>query len=123
VSSPLYRVGAGTRKGYGGLKIISDASRWKRWDLTTKNDLLGFIHNPSSLNGSTKSWNQLDPTGFQVDEIDLKGWVDYSVLLKTADFFSFSAGFGDSEADRIPKTESFFDWSSGKPILTKSENV
>lgn len=123
IDSPLYRIGAGTRKGFGSLKIIPELSYWKKWDLTIKDDLLDFIHNPGSLNGNTKSWNQLDPAEFQVDEIGSKGWVDYSVLLKATDFFSFSAGYGDHDADRIPKTESFFDWSSGKPILTKSENV
>ena len=41
---------------------------------------------------------------------------------KPQDFFLFNAGFGDDDADSMPKKECFFDWTSGKPELSKIED-
>jgi CRISPR/Cas system CSM-associated protein Csm3 (group 7 of RAMP superfamily) len=36
--------------------------------------------------------------------------------LKPDDFFLFGSGFGNEDADMIPVRETYFDWSSGKPV-------
>jgi len=114
LSSPAYRIGAGTRKGFGRIRIISNQSKTISWDLRKEEELKAYLNKSSSLNHDTSSWND-----FVVykDDNDLEGWQDFTINLKAKDFFSFSAGFGDEEADNKPKTERYFDWSSGKPEL------
>lgn len=117
IASPAYRIGAGTRKGFGKLKIISSLSASLELNLKEETDLKLYLQKSSSLNEDISEWKALNIENNQ----EMKGWKDYSFKMKSKDFFSFSAGFGDDEADNKPKTEKYFDWSSGKPVLTKQE--
>lgn len=120
INSPSYRIGSGTRKGFGRIKINPNQSKTVAWNLKEKNDLIAYLNTSSSLNHDTTSWNDISLS--ESGEL-LTGWQDFSVTLKARDFFVFSAGFGDNEADSKPKKESYFDWSTGKPKLTKDEST
>lgn len=113
IASPAYRIGAGTRKGFGKLKIVSSLSKFVSWDLRKEDDLKLYLKKSSSLNDDVSEWSNLS---IKADS-DLNGWQDFSIGLKGKDFFSFSAGFGDGQADNKPKKERYFDWSSGRPEL------
>lgn len=116
ISSPIFRIGAGTRKGFGRLKIVNEQSKTKVFDF--KHDLNDYLEKSSSLNNLLKNWDSLN-----IDEQndDIKDWIKYELRLKVKDFFLFSAGFGDEDADNKPKTENYFEWSSGKPVLTTKD--
>ena len=111
---PIFRIGAGTRKGFGKIKVVSESSFSKTFDLTNAADLTSYLNKTSSLNSSTENWTKLKLS----DAVDLTNWTKYALEIKPKDFFLFSAGFGDEDADAVSKTEKFFEWSTGKPQLT-----
>lgn len=117
IASPAYRIGAGTRKGFGKLKIIPELSRSIFWNLKKEKDLISYLQKSGSLNDDISNWQPLELNSSP----GLKGWKSYCLKLEPKDFFAFSAGFGDDEADSKPKKERYFDWSSGKPKLTDKD--
>ncbi|MBK8880128.1 MAG: hypothetical protein IPN74_16835 [Haliscomenobacter sp.] len=54
IHQPLFRLGAGTRKGFGKLKVIS--CKAQVFDLQTKNDLLTYLAHGNSLNENLVGW-------------------------------------------------------------------
>lgn len=118
LNSPSYRIGAGTRKGFGRIKIIAQHSKTVSWDLRDEEQLKAYLNKSSSLNHNTSNWK-----GFVTDENAnvFEGWQEFTIRLKAKDFFSFSAGYGDKQADNKPKTERYFDWSNGKPVLIEED--
>lgn len=105
-----FRVGGGTRKGLGEIKVESCLT--KTFRLSQHNDLAAYLAKSSSLNGDYSTWDEHTPT-----ILGHSGLVEYRVSLTPKDFFFFGAGFGDEDVDDKPKTEFFFDWSSGKAVL------
>lgn len=116
-SNPSFRIGGGTRKGYGKLKVIKLAEI--EWDLTTKTGVENYLAMDNSLNIPT-SLGWVEPAN-QTNEAD--GFTSYSIKLNAKDFFMFGAGYGDDEADATYKTEKFFSWESGKPLLVTKPYV
>lgn len=116
-ASPVFRIGAGTHKGFGKVKVINDASRFKVFNLTKDEQLIDYLNKSSSLNNSIASWDSLNLS----DGGTVNNWTKYSLTIRAKDFFLFGAGFGDEDADNKPKTEKFFDWSNGKPELISGD--
>ena len=117
LSSPVFRIGAGTRKGFGKLKIITEKSKQFEYDLSKDDHLDLYLQKSSSLNYDNSYWLKMNPETNAKQE----GWKLYTLSIAPENFFLFGAGFGDDDADNIPKTERFFDWSSGKPILAEKD--
>lgn len=107
-----FRIGGGTRKGLGEIKIESCLT--KTFRLSEPEDLMVYLAKSSSLNGDYSIWDEHTP-----NILDRRGLVEYRISLTPEDFFFFGAGFGDEDVDDKPKTEHFFDWSSGKAVLQK----
>jgi CRISPR/Cas system CSM-associated protein Csm3 (group 7 of RAMP superfamily) len=114
IHQPLFRLGAGTRKGFGKLKVISCMTRI--FDLENKSDLLAYLAHSNSLNESLTGWEEIRPEVALSDD-----WVHYKLNLTPENFFLFGAGYGDEDVDNKPKTERYFDWSSGKPVLAEKD--
>ncbi len=98
VQSPIFRLGSGTRNGYGKLKVIYMFN--KVYDLTKKDDFEEYLNFNPSLNAKVefvevKSDNNISKNDF----------IHYSLLLQPDSFFIFSEGFGDDEADNKPLEE------------------
>jgi CRISPR/Cas system CSM-associated protein Csm3 (group 7 of RAMP superfamily) len=119
LSSPIFRIGAGTRKGFGKIKIVAERSVFKTFNLTNKADLLSYLSKSSALNGDYTGWKTLTLPS----KTDLPLWTQYSLKLTAQNLFLFSAGFGDEDADSIQKTESFFEWTTGRPVLKKEKTI
>ncbi len=114
IQHPLFRLGAGTRKGFGKLKVIS--CKTKVFNLENNNDLLAYLAHSNSLNEDLTGWQEIRP------EVSLTNdWVHYKLNLTPENFFLFGAGYGDEDVDNKPKTERYFDWSSGKPVLASKD--
>jgi len=117
LSSPVFRIGAGTRKGFGKLKIITEKSKHVVYDLLQNDHLKLYLQKSASLNYPNNDWLEMNHENNSKQE----GWKLYQLSVAPQNFFLFGAGFGDEDADNIPKTERFFDWSSGKPILADED--
>jgi CRISPR/Cas system CSM-associated protein Csm3 (group 7 of RAMP superfamily) len=117
-SNPVFRIGSGTRKGFGKFRIINHSSLFKIFDLTAPDDLLAYLNKSSSLNQQLVNWDNISFSNSQ----SCSSWIKYSLTLKAKDFFMFGAGFGDQDVDSITKNESFFDWQTGIPIF-KRDNI
>jgi CRISPR/Cas system CSM-associated protein Csm3 (group 7 of RAMP superfamily) len=116
-AAPMFRLGSGTRKGLGKIKIITEKSHQKIFDLTQNADLMAYLEKSSRLDVSLNNWSVLSENTTITDA----NWTAYTLNLTAKDFFLFAAGFGDEEADSKPKTELFFDWTDGIPNLIKAE--
>lgn len=114
IHRPLFRLGAGTRKGFGKLKVISCKTRG--FDLEKNSDLLAYLAHSNSLNEDLTGWQEIQPEVHLADD-----WVHYKLSLTPENFFLFGAGYGDEDVDNKPKTERYFDWSSGQPVLAEKD--
>jgi CRISPR/Cas system CSM-associated protein Csm3 (group 7 of RAMP superfamily) len=97
VKSPTFRLGSGTRNGYGSLKAISMYNQ--TFDLEDKTDFNAYITFNPSFNSDLK-FNA-------ITEIREKatGFTKFRLELKPDSFFVFSEGFGDDEVDNRPLEE------------------
>ena len=105
MNSPLFRVGGGTRKGFGELKIIGLEN--EIYDLTKDTDK--YLNRSSKLS-LPKGMSVLSKNDVQVHSYELE--------LTADNFFTFSLGAGDDEADNISKKEIYITWNNGKPSFT-----
>jgi len=106
LKSPLFRIGQGTRKGYGKLAVIS--CKTKVFDLTTPDGFEDYLDFDNSLNSSNSCLQEI---------ADLKNnekLLHYELKLKPENFFIFGAGFGDNEVDNIPVTEDVITYDKEK---------
>jgi CRISPR/Cas system CSM-associated protein Csm3 (group 7 of RAMP superfamily) len=120
ISSPEFRIGGGTRKGFGKLKIINESSFTRHFDLRKEDNLEAYLNLPNSLNiPDNSNWTQL-PEGKTTED---SNWKKYTLELKPKDFFIFSSGFADDEAKSTPKLERYIEWVDKKPQLRSESSL
>ena len=108
LQSETFRLGSGTRSGFGKIKVVSFQKR--SLDLTEQLDC--YLLKSSNLEDS-KNWYKEEPAKGTVIEND--NWVKYKLILKPEDFFLFGSGFGDEEADITPvKEKKVIGWEKGR---------
>lgn len=112
VNSKTFRVGSGTRHGFG-LMQVAEPVKFKVYDLLNADDFKDYISRSASLDSTFKGAEKFNAIG------DLnKDWHRYSLILKPKDFFLFGSGMGDADVDMAPVHESYVDWdNSGKPFF------
>jgi len=98
VQSPTFRIGSGTRNGYGSLKVMGVYNRI--FDLQIASDFKEYVNFDPSFNSGLK-FTQATPT----KGASINGYTHYSLNLKPDLFFVFSEGFGDDDADNKPLEE------------------
>lgn len=111
VQGPNFRIGSGTRNGYGSLKVLKFYD--KTFNLTLKNDFDAYLNFNPSFNISldwkkpvlSKAFNAL--------------FTQYSLDLKPDSFFIFSEGFGDDEADNRPLEEEIVVYKNNEIVFEK----
>ena len=107
VQSPTFRIGSGTRNGYGSLKVIGLSN--KVYDLTNETDFNSYLAFDPSFNSN------LPPEEIKESaEAKVNGYSKYFLNLKPDSFFVFSEGFGDDEADNRPLEEEVVIYDNGK---------
>lgn len=99
MSNPLFRLGQGTRNGYGKMKVNS--IREKTFDLTNKNVFDSYLNFDPSFNECNNCLGEDKKQQFNSDQKP----IHYQLQLKADDFFIFNAGFGDDEVDNKPNEE------------------
>lgn len=111
---PTFRIGAGTRKGFGQLDIIECTERI--YDLHEEKDLDAYLNRSSSLNGTIeggKFYAKEEKTAV------LDGWYTYNVELEPENFFLFGSGIFQEDIHNAPKVESYFMWTEDGPKLSE----
>lgn len=114
---PTFRIGGGTRKGYGKLAIRECLVR--QFDLQQRSNLIDFLRLDNSLNIARSDWKPYQPAVQAANS----PWLAYTLRLTARDFFLFGASHGNKHADLVPKTEPYFDWSEGKPKLVRKKQL
>jgi hypothetical protein len=106
IKNPTFRLGSGTRKGYGNLRVV--ASFNKKFDFTNELELNEYLDFSPSLNTELNWSNEHDKSKVN------SSYITYDLYLKPDSFFLFSEGFGDEEVDNMPKTEDVVFYSEKK---------
>ena len=108
INSKIFRLGSGTTKGFGDVKVLVQESSYELFDLNSD----GYRSHSSSLNTSYK--NPFDFAAKAIPNYDT-----YLLEITPDDFFIFGSGFGDDDADAIPVFESIIDYE--KRDLSKEQ--
>lgn len=98
-----FRIGGGTRAGFGEVKIIN--LQTASLNLMDKRELKMYLDKSSDLSLSWSGWQESE---LQAEAS--KDFIEYQLELKPLDFFIFSSGFGDNDADITPVKERIIQW-------------
>jgi CRISPR/Cas system CSM-associated protein Csm3 (group 7 of RAMP superfamily) len=118
LQNPTFRLGGGTRKGYGKLKVITEKSKVKTFNLGHPQDLKAYLEKTASLN-SILDGTPLNKCAKTTDE----NYVEYCLDLLPENSWFFGSGFGDDEADMTPVYEKVVEWDNNKPSFTKCKKI
>ena len=114
LSQNSFRIGAGSSKGFGQIKVIEIT--YDEFDLNSDK----YIKLTSSLNTT------LSKT-YEIKEFDDKKYTKYELKLTPDDFFMFGSGFMDDEANMTPVYEKIIDYKkqdlSEEKILIPASSV
>jgi CRISPR/Cas system CSM-associated protein Csm3 (group 7 of RAMP superfamily) len=116
-SSALYRVGQGTRNGYGNLKVLN--TKAKIFNLANEADFNAYTNFDTSLNNDTCLVKEETTVENKKD-----GLTHYKLELEPDGlFFNFSEGFGDDEVDNKPLTEDVIIYDKEKIDFKENQTV
>lgn len=104
IYTQLFRLGSGTRCGFGAMKVVD--IKYRSLNLSNSEDLDLYLSKSSSLK---QTWEGYDP--YSPSDKEEHSWHEYILELKPLDFFLFSSGFNDDDADTTPVTESYVTWN------------
>lgn len=108
LSSAAFRIGGGTRKGYGKLKIIDRLCKIASVNLSNNAQLDAYLSKSALLSKDWKGYNVYKPL---CDDIITSDWTIYKLTLKAADFTLFGSGLSDDDADNVSVTEPVVKWN------------
>lgn len=114
--SSSFRIGSGTRSGFGEIEIIT--CQIKTYNLKDATDLKAYLDKTSSL---ADAWNVAPNNTTTAEEEE--NWSKYELTLYPTDFYLFGSGYGDDDVDTKPVEESYIKWENNKPQMIKSEKV
>lgn len=101
--SSTFRIGGGTRNGFGKMKVHEIKKR--TLILSNECELDKYLNYSSILSSNYADWEAFEKSS--TDE----GWITYELTLTPVDFFSFGAGFGDKVVDDIQVREECIEWN------------
>jgi len=116
IQNESFRIGGGTRKGYGKIKVIE--LKKKTLDLTNPEELKQYLEKSSCLSENWNHWNVES-----IAKIESKDYIKYELSLTPEDFFLFGSGFGDDQADMTPVKARIVNWISNNDGKMSSENI
>ena len=109
ISKTEFRIGGGTRKGLGGLKIVK--IKQKCFDLKT--ELNQYLMKTASLNNH----KYLDDFT-EIDDHKESDWLEYILHIKPDHLWLFGSGLSDYDADITPVYEEMITWIDQKASFT-----
>lgn len=114
LQNKTFRIGGGTRCGFGEIKVIDYKRRIL--DLREEDQLDLYLTKTSDLSEEWKGWEKQSIE----ENANVNGWTRYELVLQPVDFFMFGSGLSDSEADMTPVKGKRIDWSNGKGELREN---
>lgn len=116
-----FRLGGGTRSGFGEIKVIS--LKLLDLDLTKGDDLNMYLAKTSALN--TAFWTPFKDKSEELEKkkpesTDMKV---YQLTLRPDSFFLFGSGFGDDEVDMTPVKAKKVEWGKDNNATMKENLV
>jgi CRISPR/Cas system CSM-associated protein Csm3 (group 7 of RAMP superfamily) len=112
-NNPAFRIGGGTRKGFGEVKVVECYSI----TLCLKNELDRYLEKSSNLNNVF--WKKEDES--EPKKTESEGWVQCQLKLEPEDFFLFGSGFESQEANTTYVTEKVVDWDTNPPSFSNEK--
>jgi CRISPR/Cas system CSM-associated protein Csm3 (group 7 of RAMP superfamily) len=116
INSKIFRLGGGTTKGFGDIKILSELSSYDIFELKSK-----------EYQAKSSSLNTIYSKAFPKDEKNDINFTLYNLKIKPDDFFIFGSGFGDDDADMTPVFEKVVDYKnvklSEKQVLIPASSI
>ncbi len=109
MQSKDFRIGSGTRNGFGRIKCVSI----KEKALDLEKDLSLYLSKSSDL---SKEWEGYEPDTHSLVPSQDK-WEEFDIHLCAEDFFLFGSGLSDDEADMTPVSEDYIEWDNEKPVF------
>ena len=97
IQNPTFRIGSGTRNGYGRLKVVKNYNC--TFDLQNSDSFEKYLNFKPSLNAPIQ-WNVTN-----LSAALHSNYTRYDLHLIPDSFFIFSEGFGDEDVDNKPKEE------------------
>jgi len=107
LTSKSIRFGGGTRSGFGEVNIVDIKTR--SIDFNNEEQITDYLEKLSCLS-DVSFWGKADSFGEKEND---NNWMEYSLELNPEDFFLFSSGFGNENADITPVFEDIIVWTNG----------
>lgn len=122
IQNPVFRIGAGSRSGFGKIKVVK--CLFKQLDLTDETSKESYLSKSSSLAAEWKGWADAEDCKAEIDESACEGWTAYKLKLQPEDLVLFGSGFGDEKgnADMTYVKESYISWTDTETGM-KAERI
>lgn len=104
-----FRIGGGTRKGFGELKVVNLSML--SLDLTDSDDLKIYLDKTSALDPEFWDTNKSKCETMEEAPYSLTSFIPKGRTIQPEDFFMFGSGFGDEEVDGVPVKASKVTWT------------
>lgn len=118
-----FRLGGGTRDGFGKIKIVDMAV--VQLDLRNPDDLNAYLGKSSSLNSDF--WKSIGAKAKTISssQTDSNDYIRYQLRLMPESFFQFGSGFSDDSADMTPVKARKVEWheKDGKVVGNLHDNL
>lgn len=111
VFSDQFRIGGGTRNGFGHMKVVD--IKTAELDLEKVQDLNLYLKKSACLSCHWEGF-QGNRTLHAAEDIT---WKSYDFQLKPEGFFLFGSGLSDDDADMTPAVEEYVIWEGNKPRI------
>ncbi len=113
ISRPDFRIGGGTRKGFGKLKVLEIRSKI----IDLKHDMDIYLSKTASVNDVSIYDKAQKPENLKSGH-----WKKYTLTLKPENTWLFGSGLGDEEVDMTPVYEDIIKWDDkNKPGFDKKK--
>lgn len=116
INKNTFRIGSGSRSGFGEIEVVD--IKTLVLDLKDESDRQIYLEKSSDLSKEFENWQTNDKESSQ-DE----NWTRYKITLTPNDFFNFSSGFGDEEADSVPVLARKVEWKNGIGALSEPKTL
>ena len=119
IQSPVFRIGSGSRSGFGAIKVVKCLSR--HLDSSKDDERELYLEKSSNLGETWNGWQGANDKILKQEFCD--GWLFYQLELKPEDFILFGSGFGDPEgdADMTYVHKNYISWNPEGTLATEAE--
>lgn len=118
LNSDTFRIGSGSRSGFGEIEVVDSQCQYKKIDLTDKDQRKWYLQKSSALG---EDWQGAEI--IRLEKPSTNDWTSYTLQLKPVDFVLFGSGFGNDKADMTFVRETFIDWSTNLAQTIDREHV